>query len=353
MSRIEVWPLTLEPRPAFILTGGTKQDKARALFIILLPLDGSCYTASEVVKRALPLQSQLETYRYHYRALYDLANDKGITTEPDNVDGHGRLLAGKRKGHKQRPRWRAESWREIISDEIWAWCVAFMFDIQTRAASHFLLHGRRKRYYCDLESFEILEEPAAADQQPEALADLGPCWDEARADTIAAGPSLATWPLMDPEAYAAACEAKKAVFLQQYEAWKAVAKVKKPPAPKKQGENRELITGRPPRRIARALALAAAVMLAVICWPPSRQVEPGDRNPQDPVFEDMVIHKDFELDLDAYIKANREPRPIFSTSRPSFPNSWASTWREDVPNTMDMLAQSQPPPMFLAGEEIF
>ncbi len=179
MTRIQVWPMPIEPRNEMIILGGTKQDRSRALFCMLLPDDGSCYTAAEVVKRVFPVADSKE-YRAHAKALYDLANDKGITGKregdpgPDNVDARGKLLLGKR-GHRQRPRWNARSWQAIISDEIWTWLVALNDELIQRSEEH-RLQGYAVRLFCDLETFQISEERAEPLHPPmaEMLAEIPP-----------------------------------------------------------------------------------------------------------------------------------------------------------------------------------
>jgi len=87
---IEVRIMELEEREQFTLSGGTKQDRARALFVALLPDDGTCYTAAEVVKYSLGRKEDHDHYVAHYKALDSLARVHGIgdgkIPGPDNVD---------------------------------------------------------------------------------------------------------------------------------------------------------------------------------------------------------------------------------------------------------------------------
>jgi len=349
MTRVEVWPVIMHSRPEMIILGGTKQARARALFCILLPPKGT-FTASEVVKRALPHKDQMAEYRAHYRALYDLANDKGITGKnegdpgPDNVDEHGSLLLGTR-GHPQRPRWNVCSWTAIISDEIHAWCVAFNFDLQTRVASNYLLYGRKMKYFCDLDTFEITEELLPSNEQPEAIADLGPCWDETDGDVIQSSKlSCTRTAYCDPEQYKTDLAALATIRKQKYEHWKAAQVAT---SLEQEKEPRTVDQGRPFNRIAAWLTMTAAVILVAICLPhpenPSRAPVPP------PEYEGMLTTSELTLDLSDYVEATRDPVPIYPGTRPPARDKWAATWEAEDLIDAALFALLQPPPMFFAG----
>ena len=151
---IRVRPVDLKPRESFTLVGGSKQDKTRALLISMLPLDGSMYQAADIAKLGWPGQDQNFERKKNCRALYDLAHEHGLSGKkesypgPDNLGADGLLLPGKKKGTRQRPKWNAHHWREIISDEIWQWCVDFMTELRSIEASH-QKAGRRMIYFYD------------------------------------------------------------------------------------------------------------------------------------------------------------------------------------------------------------
>lgn len=219
MIEFEIWSVKLKARDEHIILGGTKQDKVRALFCAMLPDDGSCWQAAEVVKRALPHESQLNAYQEHRKALYDLANANDIRKTPDNVDESGNLLPGKRPGSFQRPKWNARSWQQIISDEIWQWVLDFMFDLHTREASAFILHGQKVRFFCNIQTFEIRE---MLDYKPED--DWG-LWDSGDEELIAVHHKTTVNPfIVSSEEISRAYKELNAVFNRKYEEWKEYQK---------------------------------------------------------------------------------------------------------------------------------
>ena len=166
LPRIEIWAMDLPERNQFTLSGGWKQDRARALFTALLPPGNAYYTAAEVVKTALPDKEHHRLYVAHYRALDGLARKHGISDGafpgPDNVDETGKRLPGKKPGHLQPCRWHRDHWLGIISDEIYEWLRELNQTLVELAANS----PPNARFWCDLDTFEIISDgPQAAGVQ--------------------------------------------------------------------------------------------------------------------------------------------------------------------------------------------
>ncbi len=254
MSRIEVAIMDLEPREQFTLLGGTKQDRARALFIGLLPPGDACYTASEVVKRSLPGKEVQDLYLSHYRALDSLARVHGIgdgkNPGPDNIDPQsGKRLPGKKPGTLQPCRWNRKSWLAIVSDEMYDWLIEFNKKIVELVQNQ----PAGTRYWCDLETFEITAEIPA-----------GPL------------PTKVSGKISPPRGRRIWCDG---------------------------------------RLIAGLSGLAAAIFLTVILWPNPKAIQESAPVPNHP--DETPSEAELVLDYREYIKANRSVASNLLTPNPS------------------------------------
>ena len=288
----------LPERETFVLSGGTKQDRARALFIALLPPGEECYTAAEVVKPSLSAKADYDLYVAHYRALDSLARVHGFKDGdhpgPDNViPGTRQRLPGKKKGTLQPCRWKRASWLRIVSDEIYAWLLELNETITEMTAAH---PGAER--WCDLETFAI----TAEDFEHDRLEIVAPMTEQA--PVVETGePTL----------------------------------IEESPA---------RFHGRRWGRVLLALAGTAAVLIMVfLFW---SEPEPLTNSPE-LSYDGIPNDAELALDYDEYIKASLAPAPIISTPRPSV-DQWARHWQPDTPL---MLAATQPPSTLLSDEDVF
>ena len=104
-------------RKRVIKSGGPQQRLNRALMIMMLPDDGeACYTATEVVRHALPGRTRQEIEK-QAETLTALGQYHRIKSTPDNLDERGNVIRGS-DGRKS-ARWTAQHWRDVVSDDTW------------------------------------------------------------------------------------------------------------------------------------------------------------------------------------------------------------------------------------------
>lgn len=385
MPRVEVWVMDLPTRPTYTPQGGTKVDRARSLFVGLLPGDeAACYTADEVVRRALPNKEDYDLRVNHRRLLDSLGRKHGLNEGgnpgPDNTDADGELLPGKRTG-KQPCRWKRATWlKETVTDEAYEWLRELNQEIAGTVESCTLLYpGRRVRVFIDLDTFVLSVEPGEAITE-----DLGEFWDITNPAALqAARPSWPATPYLTPSQYKAAVDELAAIRRRQYMEWKTrvieeaaahqaalnrqyadwqtqVAEDEEKTARDKAAEaaRRRAAPGqsvksrrRPhlrcdPRVIG---GLVAAVLIMAFLWP--RETPPPFR-PVAPMFpaadaqaeaftEELAV-----IEEDDYLRRG-QGEPVLAFCPPLADDDVFTTWKATA-QPAELLA-SNPPPLFIAA----